>query len=201
MQSEHSTNDTQRSPDWEKVEKAVPARLEPQEGWGDSSTTYGPFPPTIPRYSGASKKEVEQASMSWTACYDDGCFVHLSEKQGRWFPKGPKKPTTKKNLVYATQPSPPPPPPSQNPRPKHGNTQEMHDKRVSWDMCNRTGCKTHKEEKRRNGTVRTQFDGEGDEKPQEKGWSSGDETTVDDGDLQWGDMLQQRDIMSQTVTK
>ena len=30
--------------------------------------------------------------MSWTACYDDECFVHMSEKSGRWFPKEPKQP-------------------------------------------------------------------------------------------------------------
>ena len=128
-----------------------------------------PISPSSPGYSGASEKEVEHASMSWTACYDYRCFVHLSEKQGRWFPKGPKKHTVKKSLPYATQPSPPPPPPPQQPpKPKHGNTREMHVKRVSWNKCNRKGCKTHKEEKRMNKTMRTRLEGEGDKKPQEK---------------------------------
>ena len=85
--------------------------------------------------------------MSWTACYDDGCFVHISEKQGQWFPKGPKKHTTKRNLPYAKQPSPPPPPPLQNRKPKQGNSREVHAQKVSWDKCNRKGCKAHKEEK------------------------------------------------------
>ena len=201
MLLESSTNDILKSPDWEKVEKPAPAPLRAQAGWGDLLATYGPFPPTSPGYGGASEKEVEQASMSWTACYDDRCFVHLSEKQGRWFPKEPKKPTIKKSLPYATQPSPPsPPPPHQPPKPKHGNTREMHAKKLSWDKCNRKGCKTHKEEKRRNRTVRTRLEGEGDKKPQPKRWSSGEETEVDDeGTLQWADMLQQRHIMRETI--
>ena len=31
--------------------------------------------------------EIPHAAMSWTACYDDGCFVHLHEKQGAYFPQ------------------------------------------------------------------------------------------------------------------
>ena len=31
--------------------------------------------------------ETPHAAMSWTACYDDGCFVHLHEKQGAYFPR------------------------------------------------------------------------------------------------------------------
>ena len=189
MQSESSTNDIENIPDWEKVEKPAPALLRPQDGWGDSSANYGPFPPNSPGYSGASEKEVKPASMSWLACYKDGCFVHLSEKQGRWFPKEPIKHTIKNNLPYATQPSPPPPPPYQPPKPKHGNTREMHAKRVSWDKCNKKGWKTHKEEKKRDRTMRTRLEGEEDKRPQEKGWSRREETTVDDGDLQWADML------------
>ena len=31
--------------------------------------------------------ETPHAAMSWTACYDDGCFVHLHEKQAAYFPR------------------------------------------------------------------------------------------------------------------
>ena len=182
IQSESSTNYIQKSPDWEKVEKPAPETIAPHDGWDDSQVTYGPFAPTSPSYSGPNedelderqkeaKRNMEHAGLSWTACYDDGCFVHLSEKQGRWFPREPKKYTNNKDLPYKTQPSPPPPPP-QTPKPKHGNSQEMHAKRVSWDKCNREGCKAHKEEKRRNGTVGTRLEKEGGKKPQE--WSSGE---------------------------
>ena len=47
--------------------------------------------------------------------------------------------------------------------------------------------------------MRTGLEGEGNKKPQEKGWNSGEETTVDDGDLQWANMLQQRHIMRETI--
>ena len=47
--------------------------------------------------------------------------------------------------------------------------------------------------------MRTWLEGERDKKPQEKGWSSGEETTVDDGDLQWADMLQQWHIMRERI--
>jgi hypothetical protein len=31
----------------------------------------------------------EHDFMSWTACYDDDCLVHLLEKEGSgWFPRG-----------------------------------------------------------------------------------------------------------------
>ena len=31
--------------------------------------------------------EVPHAAMSWTACFDDGCLVQLSDKQGAYFPR------------------------------------------------------------------------------------------------------------------
>ena len=82
MQSESSTNDIQKSPEWEKVERTAPAPLGPQDGWGDSQATYGPFAPTSPGYSGAdeqeldeqqkeAKKNMEHVGMTWTACYDN----------------------------------------------------------------------------------------------------------------------------------
>ena len=60
--------------------------------------------------------------------------------------------------------------------------------KVSCDNCNRKVCKAYKEEKRRKGTVRTRLEGEGDKKPQEKGWNSGEQTTVVDRDIQGADM-------------
>ena len=35
---------------------------------------------------------VKHASLSWTACYDDSCTIHYSDKMGAgWFPQGPKR--------------------------------------------------------------------------------------------------------------
>ena len=36
--------------------------------------------------------ETPHAAMSWTACYNDGCWVHLSDKQAAYFPP----PTTRR---------------------------------------------------------------------------------------------------------
>ena len=122
MQAESSSNNIQKSPEWEKVEKPAPAPLGPQDGWGDSQATYGPFVPTSPGYSGADqqelddrqkegKKNIDHAGMSWTPCYDDRCFVHLSEKQGRWFPMVPdgtekthyqEKPTLRQTTITSS---------------------------------------------------------------------------------------------------
>ena len=36
----------------------------------------------------SEKVQTDHASLSWTACYDDSCWVHLSDKEGSgWFPK------------------------------------------------------------------------------------------------------------------
>jgi len=44
--------------------------------------------PTSPAYSGSPRREVPHASMNWTECTDDGCQIHLSEKQGSgWYPQ------------------------------------------------------------------------------------------------------------------
>ena len=47
--------------------------------------------------------------------------------------------------------------------------------------------------------MRTRLKREGDKKTQEEGWSSGEKTTVDDGDLQWAEMLQQWHIIRETI--
>ena len=47
--------------------------------------------------------------------------------------------------------------------------------------------------------MKTRLEGDGDKKPKEKRWSSGEETTVDNGDLQWADILQKRHIMWETI--
>src|SRR5579871_4577319 len=40
----------------------------------------------------ASKKAREHAMMSWTACYDDNCPVHRSDKEGSgWYPSKPRR--------------------------------------------------------------------------------------------------------------
>ena len=38
-----------------------------------------------------TKAKPDHATLSWTGCYDDNCYIHLSDMQGsRWFPKRPQ---------------------------------------------------------------------------------------------------------------
>lgn len=50
----------------------------------------------------AEKKAIEHACLSWTACYDDYCYVHRSEKEGSgWFPHGKnRKKSAKKDQDF-----------------------------------------------------------------------------------------------------
>lgn len=44
----------------------------------------------------------EHASLSWTACYDDYCVIHQSDKEGRgWFPRRPRQRRTEKDYEEA----------------------------------------------------------------------------------------------------
>ena len=37
-----------------------------------------------------TKAKPDHATLSWTGCYDNNCYIHLSDKQGlEWFPKRP----------------------------------------------------------------------------------------------------------------
>ena len=37
------------------------------------------------------KAKPDHATLSWTGCYDNDCYIHLSDKQGlEWFPKRPQ---------------------------------------------------------------------------------------------------------------
>ena len=37
-----------------------------------------------------TKAEPDHATLSWTGCYDNDCYIYLSDKQGLgWFPKQP----------------------------------------------------------------------------------------------------------------
>ena len=38
-----------------------------------------------------TKTKPNHATLSWTGCYNDDCYIHLSDKQGlEWFPKRPR---------------------------------------------------------------------------------------------------------------
>ena len=101
----------------------------------------------------ANKNEEENshAGMSWTACYDDECLVHMSEKSGGWFPKKPKQ-------------QPPTAPHADLPR----------------DKCNRWGCQipAHKTGKKSSSTS-AKRGGKKCKKPQTTNWDDTDTTVPD----------------------
>jgi len=48
--------------------------------------------PTSPEYGGSARQEVAHTSMNGTDCTDDGCQIHLGEKQGSgWYPQFTKR--------------------------------------------------------------------------------------------------------------
>ena len=137
-----------------------------------------------------AKKAAQHPGLSWTACYDDECLVHLGEKQGEgWFPQKPSKKGKEpaKDMEWETsydaEPGSdwaPPAPTKKERRP--------HKDLVKWQHCFRDNCSVHQGEKIDAGyyprmigedgilsrkdeihqkcrkTVRTRHEGEGGEK-------------------------------------
>jgi len=96
-QSNNSTGATQESPEWIHVtinrSSSAPPPIIKQERRShtpvsDVQRIARNATPTSPAYSGSPRREVPHASMNWTDCTDDGCQIHLSEKQGLgWYPQ------------------------------------------------------------------------------------------------------------------
>src|SRR5205807_3909634 len=94
-------SDTHESLEWVNL---VPVKIEdPANGWDDSKEFKQFITPTSSDYSGLTDKEIEEweeitrrntehNGMTWTACYDDHCWVHQGEKvcEG-WFPQELRK--------------------------------------------------------------------------------------------------------------
>jgi len=90
-QSNDSTKATQKTPEWihvtiNSLSSARPPfvkqqrRSHPPES--DAQRIARNATPTSPAYSGSQKREGSHATMNWTDCTDDGCQIHLGEKQG-----------------------------------------------------------------------------------------------------------------------
>jgi len=97
IQSNDSTGATQESPEWIHIminrSSSAPPPLVKQERRSHSTDREAlrvarNATPTSPEYSGTPRREVAHASMNWTDCTDDGCQIHLGEKQGSgWYPQ------------------------------------------------------------------------------------------------------------------
>ena len=96
-----------------------------------------------------ARKAALYPGLSWTACYDDECLVHLSEKQGEgWFPRKPSKKGKQLardmewGTAYDAEPRSdwaPPLPTRKNRRP--------HKNLGKWQQCFRDNCSVHRWEK------------------------------------------------------
>jgi len=96
-QSNDSTGATQESPEWIHVtinrSSSAPPLVVKQERRShtpesDTQRIARNATRTSPAYSGSPKREVAPAAMNWTDCTEDGCQIHLSEKQGSgWYPQ------------------------------------------------------------------------------------------------------------------
>jgi len=96
-QSNDSTGATQESPEWIHVtsnrSSSAPPPVVKQERRSrtpesDAQRIACNATPTSPAYSGSPKRGVAHASMNWTDCTEDGCQIHLRNKQrSGWYPQ------------------------------------------------------------------------------------------------------------------
>ena len=103
-----------------------------QEGW---DTMIG-LPPSSPPYRSPREWEVRESHtvVSWTACTDDGCQVHFTDKNRSGYflqdrsKSVPSQPQSKKILE-----------------------REQHQRAIAWDECYKDKCLVHMQEKIRVG--------------------------------------------------
>ena len=96
-----------------------------------------------------AKKAALHPGLSWTACYDDPCPLHLDAKQRHdWFPKKPSKKGKEPvgeiewETAYDAEPGIDwaPPAPAKKERRAHKDL-------VKWQHCIRDNCSVHRWEK------------------------------------------------------
>ena len=85
--------------------------------------------------------------MSWTACYDDDCWVHRRDKEATYFPKPPrnKSPVVPSEWEQQFETQPP-----KGPRRRTHQEKRNAHARTHWTRCYQDGCTIHRAEKERN---------------------------------------------------
>ena len=139
----------------EKTPTPPPATA--QEGWNDNRFLPSNATPSSLSYSGSvemkeqrrAKKAALHRGLSWTACYEDHCPVHLDAKQRQdWFPKQLSKKGKEPardmewETAYDAEPGSDwvPPTPTKKERRAHKDL-------VKWRQCLRDNCSVHRWEK------------------------------------------------------
>jgi len=160
-QTNHSTSATQDSPEWIHVTSnrlsSAPPPVIKQERHShtpdsDAQRVARNATPTSPEYSGSPKKEGAQASVNWTDCSDDGCQIHLGEKEGSgWYPKftrKSRKPSVAHDHDWPQEMEANPGEdwaPQQQPRQQ--KARRAHGEFTSWEHCFNDNCREHRWEK------------------------------------------------------
>jgi len=130
--------------------------------------------------------------MNWTDCTDDGCQIHLGEKQGSgWYPqftRRSRKPRVAHDHELRQEMEANPGEDWAPPQPRRRRARRAHNEITSWEPCFNNNCNDHRWEKvdagyypgqvgekgilskndrmqhKKRRTVRTQLEGEGSEK-------------------------------------
>ena len=100
-ESNDSSGATQGSPEWIHVminkSSSAPPAVVKQEQHSRTPESDAPLvarnaTPTSPEYSGSPRREEAHPSLNWTDGTEDGCQIHLGEKQGSgWYTKFTKR--------------------------------------------------------------------------------------------------------------
>jgi len=165
-QNNGSMNDTPKSPlriditkednGWTSVRVSRPI-----SDHGTPST----FPLTSPEYCSMrspTPSKCPGASMSWTACTEDKCQTHRTDKESTYFPqtqrqnKSPAGPSEWEQTYEEQPPATGPSEFNKEPPTEPKTTSEVHQRkkeqhgRTHWMKCYRYGCWQHREEKTNN---------------------------------------------------
>jgi len=202
-QSNDSTAATQEIPEWIHVtinrsSSASPPiiKQEPHSHTpeSDAQPVARHATPTSPEYSGPPKREVAPASMNWMDCTDDGCQIHLGEKEGSgWYPQFTRR-SRKPSVAHDNDwPQEMEANPGEDWAPQQQTRQRrarrFHGSLTSWEHCFNDNCKEHRWEKvdagyyprqvrekgslskdnrrehKKRKVIKTRLGGEGSEKP------------------------------------
>jgi len=155
-----STGATQESPQWIHVtinrSSSAPPPVVRQERHShtpesDAQRIARNATPTSPAYSGSPKREVAHASMNWTDCTDDGCQIHLGEKQGSgWYPqftRRSRKPSVAHNHHWRQEMEANPGEDWVPQQPRRRRARRAHHEITSWEYCFNDNCYEHRWEK------------------------------------------------------
>ena len=151
------TKSTSEPPPAKGEKRPTPPPATVQDGWNDDRFLPHNTTPTSPTYSGPvetkeqrrAKKAALHPGLSWTACYDDQCLVHLDAKQRHdWFTKKLSKKGKEPardmewETVYDAEPGSDwaPPAPAKKERWAHKDL-------VKWQHCFSDNCSVHRWEK------------------------------------------------------